>query len=202
MLKILPMSGNYFEIPTDTDHIMTSLTAAEDFHYIYIDDSASSYPTPTIIDSTNEPAWSDAKQGWYYGYDRCIGVVWSASGSATILKFENNKDKYIVAPSIATILENGTPNSTWQVLTNHSNYVPVNAIASLVLGVEFDSNSTTHLFFSSAEFQEASVGGLGYAVGGIMCWTPLGESRDIAWWGAASDDYCESIRVHGYQIDR
>jgi len=55
--------GEYWEITSETNHDLTSLATGEDFHYIYIDDNDSSYPIPTIIDSTTEPVWSDSYQG-------------------------------------------------------------------------------------------------------------------------------------------
>jgi hypothetical protein len=77
-------SLSYWEITSPVDHDMTSLATGEDWHYIYIDDVNSVYPTPTIKDSTVEPVWSDTKLGWYNGYDRCIGVARGVSGSSTI----------------------------------------------------------------------------------------------------------------------
>ena len=60
-------NNNYFRITADTSHSLTSLASGQDFHYVYVDHSASSYPTPTIIDSTTEPSFSDTLQGWYNG---------------------------------------------------------------------------------------------------------------------------------------
>jgi hypothetical protein len=80
-------NGHYFTLASDELYDLTSLGSTEGFHYIYIDDSASSYPsTPVFIDSTVEPAWSDTLQGLYNGYDRCVGVVWSF-GNSSIVNF-------------------------------------------------------------------------------------------------------------------
>lgn len=58
-----------------------------DWYYIYIDDSAivtaglKLLTASEITYSTTEPAWSDAKHGWYNGADKCIFAVHVTSDS-------------------------------------------------------------------------------------------------------------------------
>lgn len=66
--------------------------AATDWSYLYLDDSAiqtlgsNVITAAEFIDSIVEPAWSNAKHGWYNGLDRCISAVFTDGGS-NILEF-------------------------------------------------------------------------------------------------------------------
>ena len=107
-------NGEFWEITSDVDvDLSSSLPSGEDFLYIYIDDSASSYPTPTIIGEPNEPSWSDAMQGWYFGDDRCIGAIWSPDTGATIQEFIGNEDgEYLVESEVKKLAYNFAPDGT------------------------------------------------------------------------------------------
>jgi hypothetical protein len=93
-------AGQYFHYGT-TEQLLkwsSQLTyafaslAVSDWSYLYLDDSAIVTADTNIItaseltDSTTPPTWSDSKQGWYNGEDRCIFAVLT-NGSSEILEF-------------------------------------------------------------------------------------------------------------------
>jgi hypothetical protein len=64
--------------------------ASNDWSYVYLDDSAivtadtNLITSSQLIDSTTEPAYSEAKSGWYNGSDLCIFAVMGENGSAVM----------------------------------------------------------------------------------------------------------------------
>jgi len=82
--------------------------AVSDFSYLYLDDSAivtagtNVITASELIDSTTEPAWSEAKHGWYNGEDRCICAVLT-DGSSNILEFFHDGDLVVYADQIAEL---------------------------------------------------------------------------------------------------
>lgn len=211
-ITITPGSGRcsdtFWETTADTDLNLSSvIPGTEDFVYIYVDDSASSYPTPTFIGSTTEPTWTatSTNVGWYNGDDRCIGVVWFNS-YGTIVEFQNNSScEYIAIDDvIKTPLQNGNPNSTFQTLETTA-YIPVNATAIYLVGRNSDSSSTVQAQVAPYENTQTSVAALGYnctvkAVG----WIPIarGFSRDLQWFGLDDDDNNFTIEIFGFRYDR
>lgn len=199
-------NSNYWEITTKANHDMATLTTTEDFYYIYIDDSASVYPDPTIIDSTTEPSFSESKLGWYNGDDRCIGVVRSPSGSATLVNFQNNyNNQYIYLSDTKQVLDNGAPNSSWQTLEATSSS-PVNTIAMMVY-IENSDADRVDVRVQSADGPDNYgmwVCDAGYQQARNRGWLPInrGASRDLKWWGQSDDDPYLDIYILGYQIER
>ena len=212
-------NGEYWELTSPTDHDMTSLASAEDFHYIYVDTSdTSNYPTPAIIDSTDEPAWSDAKQGWYYGDDRCIGVVYSEGGSASIKEYRIYGDvvkwKYSsnqLGIPIANYIAGSSNTYDWKTPTTESSTkLPVNANGALLHINSLDSASdkqaviyvcsyemsvdAPHLY--AADFCDGSY--LGANSKGMV---DLGPSRNIRLATDVGDDSI-SCWVYGFRITR
>jgi|GEM_PF-2323874 len=198
-------NGSYWEITSTTSHDMTSLASGEDWHYIYIDDSASSYPTPTIIDSTTEPAWSDSKLGYYNGDDRCIGVVWSSSGSATLDQFMSNSNgRYCVDDILKQVLDDGNPTNSWQTVEATA-YIPVNAIAVYVQGQNFDVGpDSVRVEVSAYESGCPRAYNRSYYGACEFEWVDLerGSSRDLRYKGEDNDDNTFDVYIHGYQIER
>lgn len=197
-------NGEYWEILTEKSHEMTTLTTAEGFHYIYIDDSASTYPEVEIIDSTTEPAWSDAKQGWYNGDDRCIGAVWSPSGSAIVAEFSTDGEgKYIYDTMIKYILNNGAPTGSWEFL-DASDYTPVNANGILLWTAGQDVNATGRATVASSDNVNNVLtifGYFGFETAGWIFFQP-GSDRDLQWWGYNDDEDLFRIMIYGYKIMR
>jgi hypothetical protein len=197
-------NGNYWEITTTTSHDLTSLASDEDFHYVYIDDANSCYPTPTLYDSTTEPSWSNSKLGWYNSNDRCIGVVWSPSSSTTILEFTTNSDlKYVYAANGPQPVTNANPTGS-AIFAEATAYTPVNTIA---VKIQAWNNSTGYCNVNvyadsnlSNVLRGNGYGGFTYAIGWITF--KRGDSRDLYWLGEDNDNNLFNVRIDGYKIER
>ena len=201
-------NGHYWESTDPSDQDMTSLTTAEDFHYIYIDDANSIYADPIIIDSTTEPAWSNSKLGWYNGNDRCIGVVWSPSGSATIMEYIITPDLRLVTKNlgeyIKSVLSSGNPDGNYRFL-ECSGYSPVNAKTILITGSNDDSNDTCFVEIRTVDAVYSRLFANSYnCTAGVSGWleSPRNGSRDLYWCGNDNDNNYFSIHIDGYQIER
>lgn len=73
-------NGKYWEIESDLTYSfgVIGTLSAPTVYYVYIDDSAATYPSlnaASFTHSATAPTWNDANQGWYNGDDRCIGAV-------------------------------------------------------------------------------------------------------------------------------
>lgn len=199
-------NGSMWEITSEIDVDLSSvLPAGEDFLYIYIDDSASSYPTPTIVGSTTEPSFSSSQYGWYSGNDRCIGVVWCDS-YGNIVDFQNNRNQeyILVGAYLKTVLSNGNPSGSNQTVETTA-YIPVNANAVFVTASNSDTSASITVQVSPYENGGAAIKQRGYntklyAIG----WLTLqrGWSRDLKWLGENDDDNSFEILIHGYRLER
>jgi hypothetical protein len=200
-------NGHYWEITSTMLHDMASLTTAEGYHYVYIDDSNSDYPVPTIIDSTAEPAWSDSKLGWYRGNNRCIGVVWNPSGSATITSFTVNRDlKYYVGGVIKELLINGSPDGQWHTLEATA-YLPVNAIGAFLHSDNSDANGykvnvCLKPYEALSDWSPIMFKASKYVWAAEWLSIKRGASRNLAWAGFDWNDNCFCVRLVGYEIER
>jgi hypothetical protein len=201
-------NGHYWEVSEPIDHDMTSLTTAEDFHYIYIDDANSIYADPIIIDNTTEPVWSNAKLGWYNGNDRCIGVVWSPAGSATIMEYVITPDIKWVSKNngeyIKMVLEDGNPNGAWNSV-DCSSYIPVNAQAARIVAANTDPGAPCRVDIVTTDSYNIKMGVTSYnAQAMVREWLelPRGSSRGLLWNGDNDDDNGFYILVTGFQIER
>jgi hypothetical protein len=201
-------SGNYWEITSSMDHDMLSLATGEDFHYIYIDDANSVYPDPCIIDSTTEPSWSDSKLGFYNGDDRCIGVIWSPDGSATITQFGSTHNlKYmpsVIGTNIKVVLTNGNPDSTFQFLEATA-YTPVNAVAVAVIASNYSSGGNLCVVeVASNDYGNSRIIEDATSYASVCGWIdlPRGCSRDLQWYGEDNDNNSFTVGIRGFQIER
>jgi hypothetical protein len=208
----------YWEISQDIDISMSMedffpLTAGE-YIYIYIDDSTSSYPTPTIIGSRTAPTWSESHLGWYNGSDRCIGLIWCADrwsfGQFTVQR-NGNLIRYIPSEPMASLVSGGTPTGSWITITNTSDYCPVNATAVKVFAYETDSGNVdlTITSYENEPFgppyilNSYELSCAGYNRGSINGWIQLGASRDISWRGASDDDPQSTyLYLVGFEYER
>jgi hypothetical protein len=133
-------NGSYFAIESSViTNVAATLTPAHDFLYIYVDDDGSSYPTPVIIDSTNEPTESATLHGWYNGNDRCIGVV--EMTNSIIGVFTNHHG--VVLSTEVTLASAMNPDGTWQTPDDAEGaaYFPVIADYGLLYGKTLDADS-------------------------------------------------------------
>jgi hypothetical protein len=178
---------------------MTSMVdATADFHYIYLAAAG------TITDSATEPAWSDAKFGWYSGDTRCIGAVWVPSATPAVLaQFEGNIDhEYIYYSVINNPVSSGNPTGAWIDITTASTYNPVNSISALASGYNAQAASSVTVQISSLEMKYAANGlnlyGYQYIAG--QAWITLGASRNLAWYGENDDNNTFNVNLHGYKL--
>jgi len=208
-ITVAPGSGrcndNFWSITSDTDiNLYSVLPTGEDFLYIYIDDSASSYPTPTIIGSTTEPTYSGTNNGWYNGNDRCIGAVW-VSSTGNIEEFSNNSDQeYFVDNHIKQVLTNGNPNSTYRTVECTA-YIPVNAKAVFVTANNSDSSSQVRIIVAAYESIRSSLIAECYHCNAYLRgWISIerGSARDLQWYGFDDDDNSFDIFIEGYRLER
>jgi len=205
-------NGKFYQLALDKTHSMTSLLSGFDLHYIYIDDSASSPPAATIIDSTTEPIWSNSKRGHYNGDDRAIGVVTSHAGAATILYFETIQISSYLIRNIVFRSELGlnmNPNGTWQTPnTNESDViVPVNAVE---ISVHLKINRTGASGFGSWASNEFAVAQTDFLLvpryirgsgnNEVSAWGYLGASRKIKMAGVdeGTNDFSAWCDGYGY----
>lgn len=213
---IVEANGKYYKLSSDIVHDMTSLVGAFDFHYIYIDDSASSGSTPTIIDNTTEPVYSDVKKGWYNGNDRCIGVVVSKNGTAEIAIFstvvlsEKSIAYHVDRGEIPEMAVDMNPDGSWQTPDDNDGSVvtPVNATAIYIIirGTDELANCSTRA--ASAELAavvlitdgDVDFSGYNYVLNSSMVF--LGASRNIKIAGTNDDDNGLSCWCNGYIILR
>lgn len=206
----------YFFLENDTSHTMTSLAAGFDFHYIYIDESASTTPTAVIIDSTDEPSYSSDNKGWYSGDDRCIGVVVSPTGSATVAYFSTEfNGKQVTChygrSDIPQMASNMDPNSSWQTPDDNDGgaVTPVNATSIKLALSCTDSGANCASRATSSEMAAVNTsitdGDLDFAAYNLhnaSGWVILGASRNIKIAGTNDDDNLLSCWCNGFKISR
>jgi len=180
------------------------LASAFDWHYIYVDYDASSFPTATVIDSTTEPAWSDTYQNYYNGDDLCLGSVPSTDGAATLIE-SGGVGKGKIAFAYWTLLSGGNPNSLWQEL-DVSTYVPTNASGVFVGVNNTDSGAGVTVQVgvgnSTSDIRvNAVVGGSAYQEAGFRGWLsiPLAWTGNLYWYGQDNDDSNFGIYIYGYE---
>jgi len=208
-------NGKFYELQEQTTHDLTSLVSSFNFHYIYIDDD-SSEPTPDFIDSISEPTWNEVKNGWYNSVDRCIGVIASPSGSATINYFDAidhgknvlTKHGVITLPALCT---NFSPDFTWQSpnVNESSLLTPVNCLRLWVWCSNVDAGNPIAIYFSSSEMAaintSVSTGEnniQGYNNMARNAIITLGSSRNIKVSGADDDDNTLNTSPIGFEYSR
>jgi hypothetical protein len=205
-------NGSIYYLATATNHLMTSLAAAVDNHYIYIDDDASSAPNATIIDSTTEPAFNAAKGGWYNGNDKLIGVVTNVLGlTATLDRFETivyGKLTRNITLKRFTLGLNMNPTGSWQTPnTNESDiYAPVNAVELRVHIVDNRAGASPRSSWASNEWAAAEPTNWqltpqytrGFSNKELSSWGSLGASRKIKMIADSADANDFSAYAQGY----
>lgn len=197
----IDVNGTNVSITTATTHTMTSMVdATADFHYIYLAAAG------TITDSATEPAWSDAKFGWYSGDTRCIGAVWVPSATPAVLfPFASNMYHECFSTSditgiIANLATTVATDSAWHDLTTASDFLPVNATKALVWAYS-PGAALNYMSVASIENKTQYHAGL-YAAGNTYVaqtgFVSLGASRDLAWYAVTGGVI--SVRIVGYKI--
>ena len=208
--------GKLYSLASDAVHNMTGLAAGADFHYLYIDDDASSPPVATIVDSITEPSKDAARGGWYNGDDKCIGVVWSPAASATISYFdaageEKNITYMYGLGDLLQLSGNMDPDFTWQTpnVTESAAALPVNATKIYIRAESQDLTAPCSFFAASSELAAVNtavingqINAVGYGTHGIMGSIILGPSRNIKIAGEDDDDNRLTVYTMGFDINR
>ena len=207
-------NDHYWEITEsrDVDLSVVINYYDDELIFIYIDDSASSYPNPYIYGTrSTSPDWNVSRLGWYIGDDRVIGVVFSHSYvSGGIPKFTSHGEGNLIRfikdePEV--IVNGGTPTGSWIQITSLSDIIPINATAVNVFAYETDSGNVD---LSLTAYETATTGKVcyelscaGYNRGSLSGWIQLGASKDISWRGASDDDYESTyVYLNGFEYER
>lgn len=222
----LYVTDTWFTQASATTHDLTGLAAGADFHYIYVDYSASTSSVPVFIDGTTEPAFSDSLGGWYSGSDRCIGAVYSESGGATIAPFVGGGDSCIYTNHIS-MASNMNPDGTLQIPDDDEGdgVTPVMATWALVTAVSSESTDDQSPYVG-VWTKEAEDLGIGYygtyeksplvAQGAtweptvlhperarLSAWIRLGSSRKLRVGADDNDDNASlNLWIQGWRISR
>lgn len=123
--------GKYWEVESDITYSFGTIgtLSSPTVYYIYIDDSAATYPslnTASFTHSTTAPTWSDAKQGWYNGDDRNIAAVLMKTTGA-IMPFEATGDNKIYFTEFYQVGSTLTANNQWMMpQTDTDDVTPIN----------------------------------------------------------------------------
>jgi len=212
-------NGKKYVLSADASHTMTSLAAGADFHYLYIDDTASSPPTATIIDSTTEPSLDAAKRGWYNGDDKLVGLVYSPAGSAVVRYF----DLVQISPNYARIefpdfqldfslASAMVPSGSWQTPDDNESsvFTPVNAKEIKLRLIGSDSTPATSEL-SCLNSEDAATYPVitrspyyvrNYDDNYFINWVILGASRKIKIAGGVTDDNALYCWMSGFGYER
>lgn len=209
-------NGKLYSLAADAIHGITSLAAGADFHYLYIDDDASSPPSATIIDSTTEPSYDPVRRGWYNGDDRTIGPVWSPAASTTISYFdkagEGKNISYVYGvQELLRLAINMNPNFTWQTPNENESSVavPVNATKIYIRTEAADAGAACAFYAASSEMAaintnvtRGQVNVWGFDMNTTMETIILGPSRNIKLAGVDDDDNRLSAHAVGFEMAR
>jgi hypothetical protein len=211
-------NGKRYTLSSDITHTMTSLTTAFDFHYIYVDDSASTPPTPVIIDTTTEPTFDTVRRGWYNGNDRMVGVVASRDTVTDIHPFNiNPRGKTILYQTglefFQIMAANQAPTGTWQTPnTNDGSVVIVTPVNAVSIGIRISNSDPSDVvanYISTAEFaaiRPAIDRGqwelVSYNKISTMGWIALGPSRNVKFGGDNDDDNDQDAWCVGFEYTR
>jgi len=214
---IYEVDGTLFNLNADVSHTLTGLTAgALDYHYIYLDKSASTVNIPVFFNETTEAVENLVKNGWYHPTnteDRLVGVIEKISGVANIQYFDTliTDNKVIRKLSIShTLGLNQSPTGAWQSTTSPlSDFVPVNAVEAAIRVFSANVGSVARVswrmnegaaietnIFNAFPFLQNNEAGFTNA------WGPLGASRNIQTAGGVADDNDLDTFVLGYGYTR
>ncbi len=101
-------TGITFTVGSGGSNSASDDLGADEWHYIYLDNSAIATAGTNIISNsellndTTGPTWNGAKFGWYSGLDRCIGAFYSDADSDILEFFHDGGDYVLFADRIGT----------------------------------------------------------------------------------------------------
>ncbi len=155
---IVGAAGGWRSVFWSSDLTITNTYTDDGWYYLYIDDSAAAVDAPRELEATDfvisatAPSWSNAKQGWYNGNDRCIFAYNVTSG--VIRPFSHDGGEYV------------------QHTISSSDRAPADLTAAVGVPVKLPAFSTRGKFTLSAEMDGARL--VWIAGGGFLNYTDLG----------------------------
>lgn len=202
--------GKYWEIESDITYSFGTIAATSNpiVYYIYIDDSAATYPSlnaASFTHSTTAPTWSDDKQGWYNTDDRCIGAV-LINSEEEIQPFEATADCKMYFTTMLQTGSNMTSDDTWRYPgIDTDNVTPINT-KSIFYYAATQSTGPTWVRIGSASSNFANQrGGFSYGTSvGRSSWIDVspGGDRTMGVCGYSSNSSVTNAWLKGWQIER
>ena len=107
-----------FHLESTGSNALSDNFGANDWHYIYLDNSAIVTQASVLLDAgcflnkTTAPAYSATKHGWYNGEDKCIFAVLTDAGS-NIKQFHSDGGSLVHFDERETALTNGDIDNAW-----------------------------------------------------------------------------------------
>lgn len=194
-------SGFYWEIPIPVDLDITPPTS-QDFIYIFIDHSASNYPSVSIISSTTEPSYSASRLGWYNGEDRCIGAVYTESGTPTIRSFNAHETK-VFFPGIQILTNGATSGGYLNTDIDTNTLTPVFAKSLYLTSQSWDANDHTVHRVRSFSYPHSHYTARAYHACEATNWLTTGTSnRKVLYKADDNNDDRVDIWLLGYEFER
>lgn len=234
-VTITPGAGivgtNYFAVNSATNvNLSGILPSGFDFAYVYVDESASTFPTNlTFFGDTQEPEWNADYLGYYHPVntlDRMVGMVMTPSTGSTIARFDNSGLDFILVEenlvnhdnddSGGGGSDNDGPGDWASPTTNTDTYSPVNAVAAYLFGYSDDGAPGTctiaittkeaadldsPITLDGATATNARLQNHSYAEGGITGVLNFGPSRQSEYY-AESDDDAFGYWTYGWRLKR
>lgn len=210
---------NYFNLQTNITHDFTNLTTDFEFHHVYLDSSASTFPgTLVLYDSTNDPTYRTSEAGYYCATstaDRLLCSLLSTNATSPHLEaFVYDSGDCIITNQMI-IEETLTGSPYW---TNATVSVPtiIPPTASHILLEFYAVDSSIANTLTGAARKElrdlmpspwdenphaCDIMLLSYGWLRDTVWMPLGASRDIYIFGDSVDNDWE-VGIFGWRIYR
>ena len=198
----IEVNGKLGKLSSNVTHTMTSLHGSYDFHYIYIDDSQSTYPNGLdIYDSTTSPSYNGAKGGWYSGNDRCIGVILSV-GSPTVFEFHSSGTTIMYKTHVVLDTTGTADGLPYQFSSPTWSNTPVNTVEMHFEVYVNDTNSTFQrdLFLSDGS-SRVVCGGYYWGRCNLTIRNPRG-SRTVLYQNESDDNSGYGSYLKGYTYER
>lgn len=206
-------NGKDYYLSVDTTYNLTGVDFGFHLEYIYIDDSASTPPTPTFINSSTAPMWDGVRRGWYNGNDRMVSCHISPNAVAGIEYFDTYKlgEKLIsVTADRYTMESNRNPDGNWQIplIDEGDTYLPVNAaqvrialyntnMGDVVLG--WDTKETVDAGFAVGDSSNSEI----YNNKALITqWGSVGPSRKFRIFGNNDADNSFGFWMIGFRYTR
>ena len=198
---------------TDSAILPGGIPAGDQFLFVYVDESASTLPTPTFRVSTTEPIFSGALQGWYDGTDRCVGIFRVVGGAVAKFTRGHNKGQLYPANPISLGSGIGTNGGVWSATSPETSTVLPNIVDEALIYARFDRaapNNVMDGYVASFEYTQgpASTPNAPFAISsGVKpvqdtAWIGLGPSKNIRVSASSGSGGSATVKLIGVKINR